>query len=127
MQRRMAGCQRRKEMLMPRPSFSAPQPGSVAAVCVEKRRRAARRRRALVTIVTLLVGLSMPAASAHARRAAVGVGDEQSKMFASPLWQQLHTTIARYITPCDAAVRRGSLARARAWIRAAEAQHQVIV
>jgi hypothetical protein len=48
-------------------------------------------------------------------------------MFASPLWQQLNTRTSRYIAPYDAAVRPASLARARAWIEAAEAQHQQIV
>ena len=57
----------------------------------------------------------------------IGVGDQQSKMFASPLWQQLYTKIVRYIAPYDAAVRRGELAGASAWIRAAEAQHQLIL
>jgi hypothetical protein len=58
----------------------------------------------------------------------VGLGDEQTEMFANPLWQQLHTRIARYIAPYDAAVHPDSLARARAWIAAAEAQHvQILV
>ena len=56
-----------------------------------------------------------------------GIGDEQNKMFANPLWQQLHTKIARYIAPYDAAVRPYSLTRARNWIRAAEAQHEQIL
>jgi len=58
----------------------------------------------------------------------VGIGDEQAEMFSNPLWQQLHTRIARYIAPFDAAVHPDSLARARAWIAAAEAQHvQILV
>jgi hypothetical protein len=58
----------------------------------------------------------------------VGIGDEQSEMFTNPLWQQLNTRIARYIAPYDAAVHPDSLARARAWITAAEAAHaQVLV
>jgi len=56
-----------------------------------------------------------------------GIGDEQAEMFGNPLWQQLHTRIARYIAPYDAAVHPDSLARARAWISAAEAQHQQIL
>ncbi len=57
-----------------------------------------------------------------------GIGDEQTEMFANPLWQRLHTKIARYIAPYDAAVRSYSLDKARAWIRAAEAKHvQVLV
>ncbi len=58
----------------------------------------------------------------------VGIGDEQAEMFRNPLWQQLHTRIARYIAPYDAAVHPDSLAKARAWITAAEAQHvQILV
>jgi Glycosyl hydrolase catalytic core len=56
-----------------------------------------------------------------------GIGDEQNEMFSNPLWQQLHTKIARYIVPYDAAVRPYSLTKARNWIRAAEAQHQQIL
>src|SRR6476659_7121828 len=56
-----------------------------------------------------------------------GLGDEQIQMFSDPLWQQLNTKIARYIAPYDAALRPDSLAEARAWIEAAEAQHQQIL
>src|SRR6476619_4040381 len=52
-----------------------------------------------------------------------GIGDQQREMFTDPRWQQLHTKIARYIAPYDAAVRPYSLDLARAWIKAAEAQH----
>ena len=69
-----------------------------------------------------------PAPRAHAAASFMtGIGDEQTEMFANPLWQQLHTRIARYIAPYDAAVHPDSLARARAWIAAAEAQHQQIL
>lgn len=56
-----------------------------------------------------------------------GIGDEQTEMFTNPLWQQLHTKIARYIAPYDAAVRPYSLTLATQWIQAAEAQHQQIL
>jgi hypothetical protein len=57
-----------------------------------------------------------------------GIGDEQTEMFSDPNWKQLHTKIARYIAPYDAAVRSYSLDKARAWVKAAEAQHiQVLV
>jgi hypothetical protein len=63
--------------------------------------------------------------TAHAASSSiVGIGDEYAQMFSSPLWRQLHTKIARYIAPYDAAVRRDSLERATAWIRAAEEQHE---
>jgi hypothetical protein len=67
------------------------------------------------------------AGTASASRPVVGLGDEQRTMFESPLWQQLHTNIARYIAPYDAALRRASLARAKAWIEAAEARHEQIL
>jgi hypothetical protein len=48
-------------------------------------------------------------------------------MFASPLWERLHTRVARYIAPYDAAARPYSLAQATSWIHAAEARRQQIV
>jgi len=68
-------------------------------------------------------------AGAHAAASYLtGIGDEQVEMFTDPYWQRLHTKIARYIAPYDAAVRPYSLDLARAWIKAAEAQHiQVLV
>jgi hypothetical protein len=69
---------------------------------------------------------SPPAHTANAYL--VGIGDERAEMFGNPLWQQLHTRIARYIAPYDAAEHADSLANARAWITAAEEQHvQVLV
>ena len=56
-----------------------------------------------------------------------GIGDQQTEMFSNPLWQQLHTKIARYIAPYDAAVRPFSLQAAARWIAAAEAQHQQVL
>ena len=58
----------------------------------------------------------------------VGIGDEHAAMFTNPLWVQLHTKIARYIAPYDAAARGDELATARTWIHAAEKAHvQVLV
>jgi hypothetical protein len=57
-----------------------------------------------------------------------GIGDEQTTMFSNPLFQQLHTKIARYIAPYDAAVQPYDLGKAEQWIHDAEAQHiQVLV
>jgi hypothetical protein len=56
-----------------------------------------------------------------------GIGDQHAQMFGNQLWRQLHVKMARYIAPYDAAVRGYSLAQARSWIRAAEAQHQQIL
>jgi hypothetical protein len=80
-----------------------------------------------------LAGASTHATSASSKRAhtaasyLTGVGDEQTEMFTNPLWQRLHTKIARYIVPYDAAVRPYSLQLARQWISAAEAQHQQVL
>jgi hypothetical protein len=66
--------------------------------------------------------------SAHAAASYLtGIGDEHATMFGNPLWRQLHTKIARYIAPYDAAVRSFSLDQAKIWIHAAEAQHQQIL
>ena len=56
-----------------------------------------------------------------------GIGDEQTTMFANPLYEQLHTRVVRYIAPYDAGVRPDGLAKARAWIDAAEALHQEVL
>ncbi len=56
-----------------------------------------------------------------------GLGDEQATMFSNPLFQQLHTKIARYIAPYDAAVRGDELAKAQEWIGDAEAQHEQVL
>ena len=68
-------------------------------------------------------------AKAHAAsHVLVGVGDEYSEMFENPMWQQLHTKVARYIAPYDTVARRDSLARATAWIHGAEEQNvQILV
>jgi len=82
---------------------------------------------ACMASVNLVPADGAPAHGARASRPLIGLGDEQPAMFASPLWQQLHTNIVRYIAPYDAAVRPTSLSRARAWIEAAEARHQQIL
>src|SRR5689334_11444773 len=70
---------------------------------------------------------SRPVAHA-ASRYLVGIGDEQTEMFSNPLWQQLHTKIARYIVPYDAVAHRDSIERATAWIHGAEEAHlQILV
>jgi hypothetical protein len=87
----------------------------------------------LFACTSLLAGSSSYAAgatkpSAHAASSYLtGIGDQQTEMFTNPLWTQLHTKIARYIAPYDAAVRPYSLQLARAWITAAEANHQQVL
>jgi hypothetical protein len=79
-------------------------------------------------VVSSAAGKARQDPTAHAASSFLtGLGDEHSEMFENRLWQQLHTKIARYIAPYDAAVRGDSLAKARAWISAAEAQHQQIL
>jgi hypothetical protein len=87
---------------------------------------------ALICLVSVLAGSSSYAAGAKPRARAAssyltGIGDQQTEMFTNPLWTQLHTKIARYIAPYDAAVRPYSLQLARAWITAAEADHQQVL
>lgn len=87
----------------------------------------------LFACTSLLTGSSSYAAGAAKPRAhaassyLTGIGDQQTEMFTNPLWMQLHTKIARYIAPYDAAVRPYSLQLARAWIAAAEADHQQVL
>jgi hypothetical protein len=56
-----------------------------------------------------------------------GLGDQQASMFANPLWQGLHTKIARYVAPYDAVAHPYSLQLAREFIDAAEVAHQQIL
>src|ERR1700685_187129 len=71
-------------------------------------------------------GASTPRAHASASYL-TGIGDEGTEMFSNLLWTQLHTKIARYIAPYDAAVRPYSLQLAREWIGDAEAAHQQVL
>jgi hypothetical protein len=97
-----------------------------------------KRLRPLLAVTLALIVAGAATSNALAGRAAprahaansylTGLGDEQTNMFGNPLWQQLHTKIARYIAPYDAALRKDSLARAKAWIELAEEQHvQILV
>ena len=92
-----------------------------------------RHLRRLLPLATVsLLSAALTGCSSTGSHAAAsyltGIGDQQAEMFTDPHWQRLHTKIARYIAPYDAAVRSYSLDLARAWIKAAEAQHiQVLV
>jgi hypothetical protein len=82
--------------------------------------------------VSSVVGAHVASASSKPRAHATsfyltGIGDQRTEMFTDPLWQQLHTKIARYIAPYDAAVRPYSLQLAREWIGDAEAAHQQVL
>jgi hypothetical protein len=88
----------------------------------------------LIGATSALAGSSGHAAGASSKAQAhasssylTGVGDQQTEMFANPLWLGLHTKIARYIAPYDAAVRPYSLQLAREWIGAAEADRQQVL
>lgn len=94
------------------------------------------RRLAAFALALAVVGALVAVPSAESRAPArahaassyiTGIGDEQATMFASPLWQQLHTKIVRYIVPYDVAVHKQDLSWARAWIGAAEAAHQQVL
>jgi hypothetical protein len=83
----------------------------------------------LAGLLSASVALARPQPPrAHAASSYItGIGDQQDEMFSNPLWQQLHTKIARYVAPYDAAVRGDELAKAEEWIHDAEAQHQQIL
>ena len=67
------------------------------------------------------------AASSRGSYFMTGLGNEESTMFANPLYRQLHTKVVRYVAPYDAAVRLYSLLQAKKWITAAEAQHEKVL
>ncbi|HEY5193283.1 MAG TPA: hypothetical protein VIJ39_05360 [Solirubrobacteraceae bacterium] len=86
----------------------------------------------LLALASALAGSSSYAAAGKPRAHVAssyltGLADQQTEMFTNPLWTQLHTKIARYIAPYDAAVRPYSLQLATAWIHAAEAAHQQVL
>ena len=68
-----------------------------------------------------------PGARAAGTRYVTGIGDQNAEMFLDPNWQQLHTTIARYIAPYDAAVSRPDFNAAKLWLARAQAAHQRIL
>jgi hypothetical protein len=73
-------------------------------------------------------GAARSPARAHAASSYVtGIGDEQARMFANPLYQQLHTKIVRYVVPYDAIVHPYSLDQAIAFIHDAEAAHEQVL
>ena len=99
-------------------------------------RAAARCSRSRCSPCALAAARRPPAPSPRRRKAPrahasatylTGVGDEQPAMFTSPLWQQLHTKIVRYIAPYDAANHADDVDRAQLWIAQAEASHQQIL
>jgi hypothetical protein len=68
------------------------------------------------------------AARAHAASAYLtGVGNENPKMFANSLYQQLRTKIVRYVAPYDAVAHPYSLDQAITFIHDAEAAHQQVL
>src|SRR5580693_7259935 len=66
-------------------------------------------------------------ARAHAASSYLtGIGNESPKMFANPLYQQLHTKIVRYVAPYDTVTRPYSLTQATQFIAGAEAAHEQV-
>ncbi len=97
-----------------------------------------RRRISLAAIALLLAALAAgplaqtdaAAGKPKARTASAyvtGIGNEQAKMFANPLWQQLNTKVVRYVAPYDAVAHPWSLELATNFIHAAEAAHQQVL
>lgn len=82
---------------------------------------------ALLACGLALLSIGAPKAHASTPRFLTGIGDEQSQMFSDPHWQQLHTKIARYIAPYDAAYHAYDLSQVTGWIRAAEDEHQQVL
>jgi hypothetical protein len=80
----------------------------------------------LLVVPSALGGAEKPRAHA-ASSFLTGVGDEHARMFANPLYQQLHTKIVRYIAPYDAVTHSYSLDQAITFIRAAEALHEQVL
>ncbi len=82
----------------------------------------------LLAAAPAAIGGNAGGARAHAAGSYItGIGDEEARMFANPLYQQLHTTIVRYIAPYDAAVRPSYRSQAIAFIRDAEAAHEQVL
>ena len=99
-------------------------------------RRTTRRLLSILTLSILSAALTPGAiseagaarSSAHAASSYLtGIGDEQARMFANPLYQQLHTKIVRYVVPYDAVVHPYSLDQAITFIRDAEAAHEQLL
>jgi hypothetical protein len=80
----------------------------------------------LLVVPSALGGAGKPRAHA-ASSFLTGVGDEHPRMFANPLYQQLHTKIVRYIAPYDAVTHSYSLDQAITFIRSAEALHEQVL
>ena len=127
--------------LWPRRLFQTCMTPRLRGMSMTRRLRRPPRLLTLAILLALLSGLLVSSSaigqagtsarrspSAHAAASYLtGIGDEHAKMFSNPLWQQLHTKIARYIAPYDAAARSFSLDQAKLWIHAAEAQHQQVL
>jgi len=101
--------------------------------------RPARRPPSIAVVAILSIALALGvigqagAAASSAPRAhaagsyLTGIGNENPKMFANPLYQQLHMRIVRYVVPYDAVAHPYSLDQATAFIAAAEAAHEQVL
>jgi hypothetical protein len=98
--------------------IGAPLAGALAAPAAGSVARAAR---------STAYKSSSQKARPHGPSYMTGLSDSHGEMFGNPLWQQLHTQIARLTVPYDAAVRPYDLQQAAAWIKAAEERHQKIL
>ena len=76
-----------------------------------------------IAVAAIALGALLAFVPAPSAALQTGIGDNDPKMFASPYYLALHTTISRYVAPYDVADRPRDLAAADAWIAAAEARH----
>ncbi len=84
-------------------------------------------RRMLRLIVSIVCAVSFgAAASAASASVVIGIGDSNTGMFSSPLFQNLKISTARYVIPWDVVTRKADssdLVAFRAWLAAAQADH----
>jgi hypothetical protein len=78
------------------------------------------RKPVLASLVVLAVLGGAPAVS---QGYTTGVGDNNPNMFASPLFQALHTSITRYVAPYNVADTPADLAAFNIWLKAANDEH----
>jgi hypothetical protein len=83
-------------------------------------------RRSFPALVALLAVAAAPAPAA-AKKAIVGISDQQAQTFANPVFPQLKSKIARYIAPWDVMQDPEQLQKMDAWIQGARAQRQKIL
>ncbi len=74
-----------------------------------------------ITVASILALVALGTAPAASQAYTTGIGDNNANMFASPSFQALHTSIARFVAPYNVAD-TADVPAVTAWIQAAEAQ-----